>query len=489
MNRTTQIIRQSFDTIGAMLRIIQAGNIQRKLNVVGLMIIGFVFGSQLQAFSSAMNHRSITSSPLLYKQIDYTHRDLSIEFEPLVSGSFDPSHIISNLTPDGKMTLSLNQEGYGDINPAWLYLQAPFQNYTSTVTFVPTQQIYGGLFHCYKQYEHVFFDLKTSLLECRTKVNIIEVGGNNGVLNSYTEKVIYNAQDAFSQSDYEYGKMGVSNNIIGFDNIQLLLGASNLIDTMQRETSQSYFAGFAVLQVPTGGGTKSEWLFEPQVGTNHWGFGFGADFMLVTDQDFSFVFGGNFRHFIANWETRTFDLTENGPWSRYLLLESLDSIPGGLTSGYPAINILTQDALIEGRNQINMYARLQKRFEGCLFEMSYNLLYDEAESIKRVTPIPSGYGIYAIQTGGGQTTASTAKINQALPFEDPFAPGPIELVTSDVNLVSGAAGVCLNNSVAARLQRVQEFYTYGLGVNVDLATSSQGISSWAVWANFEILLP
>jgi hypothetical protein len=456
-----------------------------------ILVVLLIFGSSgLYAISSAMNHRLVTSSPLLYKQIDYQYEDLSIEFEPVACGSFDPDHIIANLTPDGKMSLSLNQAGLGDINPAWLYLGSEeYLGYASNVTFTPTQQIYGGLFHCYKQFEHVFFDLKTSLLSCKTQVGIVEVGGDNGVLENYDGVVIYNAYDAFTQNYYQYGKIGASNALIGFDNIQLLLGASTHVDSMEKAHNQTYVAGFAVIEVPTGAGTKSEWLFEPQVGTNHWGLGFGVDLMFVNDNDFSFVFGGNFRHYIANWETRTFDLTENGAWSRYLLIEPLDSLTGQSYVGNAAINILTQDALVQGRNQITMYGRLQKKFESCLFELSYNLFYDEAESINRVTAIPSGYGIYDIATSGGTTTSSTATINQANTVSDSIVSGPVELVTSDLNLASGAAGQILNNSVAARLQKVQEFYTYGLGASVDLAHSAQGISNWAVWVNFEILLP
>lgn len=461
-------------------------------------MILFLATPQLQSISTTMNHHSITSSPLLYKQIDYAYEQLSIEFEPLVSGMFDPEHTMANLSPNGKMTVSLNQQGRGDINSGWLYLGSSNSDfdYNSTVTFVPTQQIYGVLFHCYKQFEHVFFDLKTSLLECKNKISLLEVGGGNGGLENSSGTVIYNAYDAFTQNDFQYGKIGATNTVIGFDNIQLLLGASTQVDTLESSNSKAYFAGFAVLEVPTGAGTKSEWLFEPQVGTNHWGFGFGADLMFVGDNDWSFVVGGNFRHFIANWETRTFDLTVNGPWSRYLLLEPLSTIPGGLTVG--TVNVSTQDAVIEGRNQINMYGRLQKRFEGCLFELSYNLFYDEAESISRVTSIPQGYGIYDIGNGGGVTTASTARINQAdaipagtalnSPSQYSEDASPVELVTSDFNLASGAAGQWLNNSIAARLQRVQESYTYGIGGSVDLARTAQGISSWYVWANFEILL-
>ena len=458
----------------------------KKFIMAALLVSGW---SGLHAISSAMNHRLVTSSPLLYKQIDYEYEDLSIEFEPLACGSFDPEHIIANLTPDGKMSLSLNQAGYGDINPAWLYLGSEeYQDYASNVTFTPTQQIYGGLFHCYKQFEHVFFDLKTSLLSCKTQVGITEVGGDNGTLENYDGIVIYNAYDAFTQDYYQFGKIGASNALIGFDNIQLLLGASTHVDSMEKAQNQTYVAGFAVIEVPTGAGTKSEWLFEPQVGTNHWGLGFGVDLMFVNDNDFSFVFGGNFRHYIANWETRTFDLTENGAWSRYLLVEPLATLGDGPYVGNAAINILTQDALIQGRNQITMYGRLQKKFESCLFELSYNLFYDEAESINRVTAIPAGYGIYAIQTQGGNTTASTAQINQSNPIKESILTGPIELVTSDLNVASGAAGQILNNSVAARLQRVRENYTYGIGASVDLAHSAQGISSWAAWINFEILV-
>ncbi len=459
-------------------------------NIVKIVAILFISDFELYAFSSVMNHRLVTSSPLLYKQIDYTYENLSIEFEPLVSGAFDLEHIIANLTPGGKMNLTFDQQGNGDVNPAWIYLESPLTegavvgNYASTVTFTPTQQLYGLLFHCYKQFEHLFFDLKTSLLKCTNEIAINEIGGGNGLLDNHNGEVIYNAYDAFTQDYFEYGKIGRSNPLIGFDNIQLFLGASTYVDTMKSDQFQTCCAGFAVIEVPTGAGTKSEWLFEPQVGTNHWGLGFGADLMFVNDNNFSFVFGGNFRHYIANWETRTFDLINNGAWSRYLLLESLDNIENGLTVG--AVSISTQDALIQGRNQINMYGRLQKRFEGCLFELSYNLFYDEAESIKRVSVITPGYGIYDLISAGGVTTASTAKINEANLVQDNI---PVQLVTSDLDFSSGAAGQILNNAIAARLQRVQEFYTYGIGVQVDLAHTAQGISNWSIWANFEILLP
>ncbi|MBP6869959.1 hypothetical protein KBC04_03695 [Candidatus Babeliales bacterium] len=462
-----------------------------------ILVLLLFSGLKLDAISSTMNHRLVTSSPLLYKQIDYSHENLSIEFEPWISQMFDPQHTVSNLAPEGLSTLSLEQRGTGDLNPTWLYLGSSNEdfNYSSKLNLHPTQQIYGLLFHTYKQFEHVFFDVRTSLLESKTMVELTETGGGNGGLDTYLGFIIHDAYEAFTQSEFEYGKIGASRQVIGFDNIQVMFGGST---EFSESDTRSYFAGFGVVEVPTGAGTKSEWLFEPQVGTNHWGIGFGFDTMFINDNGLSFVFGGNFRHLIANWEKRTFDLTDNGPWSRYLLVTPLSDYEGSepLSIGMPGINIFTQDALIAGRNQITMYARLQKQMEESLFEVSYNFFYNQAESIRQVTRIPSGYGIYALGTLGGISTASTAEINQAYSADDtdyysryfPLDNTPVELVTDDLNLSSAAAGMWLSSTVAVRLQRVRENFTYGIGGSVDLANSQQAISTWSVWANFEILL-
>ncbi len=71
------------------------------------IIVGFIFlfTCKLCAISTTMNHRLVSSAPLLYKQLDYAHEDLSIEFEPWISQAFDPDHTISNLTPQGKISL------------------------------------------------------------------------------------------------------------------------------------------------------------------------------------------------------------------------------------------------------------------------------------------------------------------------------------------------------------------------------------------------
>jgi len=458
-----------------------------------LAVILLLFDINLHAISSIMNHRLVTSAPLLYKQLDFSHEDLSIEFEPWVAGMFDPKHTMANLAPQGKSVLSLDQQGHGDINPKLLLLASSNSdlNYQSNIELTPELSMYGFLFHCYKQFEYLFFDVKTAFIKSTTNIDINEVGGGNGFITTDNQDVIYNAQDAFTQPDWNYGKIGQGNSVIGFDNIQVEFGLSTKMTSFSNEKWRSYIAGFGLFEVPTGQGSTSEWLFEPQVGGNHWAFGFGADCMAIGENGYSFVGGGNYRHFIANWEKRSFDLVDNGQWSRYLRYVSITDLlesggDGKIGNGLPGINLFTQDALIQGRDQVTLYGRIQKRFKTGLVEFSYNFLHTQKETIRKIDGITPLYGIYDVQSAGGITTAHLSKINEAQVRQDL---DPVTIKTNDLNLLSGSASEWNSSMIALRLQRVQDFYTSGIGTSVDLAHTAQALSTWSVWANFEILLP
>ncbi len=441
----------------------------KKIICVGLLSCAF----SLHSISTVMNHRLISSAPLQYKQIDYSENQMSFEIEPWISSMFDPKHTMENLGINGQSGITLNESGFGDINPEYILLGPTNHDYTSMMHLTPELSMFGVLLHFYKQYEYIFFDIKTAVLNCKTIINIQEAGSNDGVIPDVQNNILYNAYDAFTQSDWKYGKIGNSNNVTGLDNIQLTIGSSTHIKSFSSEHYKIFVAGFTLMEFPTGSGTKSEWLFEPQVGTNHWAFGFGGDFMALTNEDISVVAGGNYRYILSNWETRSFDLINNGQWSRYLGIELIADLPAEpIIPGAQGINLCTQDALIDGRSQANAYARVQKKYESCLFEFSYNFFYNQQEVISQTNIIETGYGIFNVYSGDGGTTASTATIDQYNVIADT---SPVTLVTSDLDLISGAAGQWMSNSFAARLQTVQGSCTYGLGGSVDFANTAQAI--------------
>jgi len=448
-----------------------------------IAVLVVLSSSYLSAITSTMTHRVVSTEPLLYSMIDYSKQQLSIEAAPFYLSMYDTQHTNKNLILNGKSTLTLDQQGGGDINPTWLNLISnnDLANYNSEITLTPQLSQGGVLLHLYKEYKKYYFDIRTAILECSTQIKIEETGGQNGAIDG-----ISNALQAFTQPNWNYGKIGDSNQVAGLDDIQFKIGGKYQINS---DSFDIYMTGFGLLQAPTGTGTKSEWLFEPQIGTNHWGIGAGFEVMMDSSFDLKFLIGGDYRYFMPAWEVRSFDLLNNGQWSRYLALQDTYGLPTApITPGNPGINYFTQNAKIEGRNQINLYTRLEKQFRHCAFELSYNFFYNQQETINEINNIDTGYGICALTgpAGGGcgVTTGSTGMINQDVTNLD--AP-PVVLTTGMFDKASAQAQSFTSNSLMVRIQRNQNTYNYGIGANIEVAQSAGALSSWSVWAKFEYL--
>lgn len=453
------------------------------INLTALLLL--TIPMQIAASSSNMTHRVMGTSTLLYKMMDYSKHQICFETAPIFSSMYDIPHINSNIILNGKSSLVFDQQGNGDLNPTWLNLMSnnTSADYYSTVTFTPSMTQSGALFHWYDQLDNdMFFDIKTALVQCKSEVAITEVGGGNG-LNSG----ILNAQQAFTQSDWNYGKIGQANHVVGLDNIELRVGRA--INCNSESSSYDILiAAFGLFEIPTGSGTKAEWLFEPQVGTNHWGVGFGFEALISGDDDLKFMIAGNYRYLTPAWETRSFDLLDNGQWSRYLLVQDTYGLPTAPTTlGYPGINYFTQQAYINGRSEFNLYTRLQKQFKSCYFEVAYNFFCMQRETIGAIKSVPSGYGIYAL-TGpaggaGGVTTSSTATINQDVTTFDTLG-SPISVTNDNFDKLSAAASAYATNTVTARLEIHNNNIIYGFGASIESALSTSAISTWSVWGQF-----
>lgn len=462
-------------------------SLRKKINSIIKLaaLVVLTSSAQLSASSSNMTHRVMGTSQLLYKMMDYSKHQICFETAPIFSSMYDPAHVNSNIILSGKSSLIFDQQGGGDINPTWLNLMAnnTSADYYSTVTFTPSMTQSGALFHWYDQLDNdMFFDVKTALVQCKSEVAINEVGGGNG-LNSG----ILNAQQAFTQSDWNYGKIGQANHVVGLDNIELRVGRAVNCNS-ESSSYDMLIAAFGLFEIPTGSGTKAEWLFEPQVGTNHWGIGFGFEALVSGDDDLKFMIAGNYRYLTPAWETRSFDLLDNGQWSRYLLVQNTYGLPTApATLGLPGINYFTQQAYINGRSELNLYTRLQKQFNNCYFEVAYNFSCIQRETIGTIKDVPADYGIYTL-TGpaggaGGVTTSSNASINQDITILDPIT-SPVNFSTDNFNKLSAAASAYATNTVTARLEIHRKNIIYGFGASIESALSASAISTWSVWGQF-----
>jgi len=451
-----------------------------KKTVVAFIILS---SSYLSAITSAMTTRNIATEPLFFTIIDYSKKQLSLEIAPVFEQMYDSEQINQNLMINGQSTLKLDQQGNGDINPTWLNLISnnSLANYESTITLTPKTSAGGILLHLYKEYEHFYFDIRSAVLECSAQIAIEEIGGKNGAIAG-----IHNASQAFAQADWNYGKIGNMTHAVGVDDIQLKVGGK------YKTTSDAFdiFAtGFGLIQVPTGSGGKSEWLFEPLVGSTHWGLGGGFEAMIAAPSKLKFLLGGDYRYFMPGSEIRSFDLTNNGQWSRYLGIQDTYGLPDAPpTNPLPGINYLTQSAEIQGLNQINLYLRLEKTMGHSTIEFGYNFFYKQEETIGDITSINSNHGIYTLTGpsggGGGVSTSSYATINEDV---TPIDTTPVILTTAMFDKSSAQVKSFTSNSANVIIQRIEDTYTYGIGANIEIAQSAGAISTWAIWVKFEYL--
>lgn len=443
--------------------------------------------NNLLAITSALTMRPLSTSPLYFTMNDYSKKQSFIEGLPFYVSMYDQAQITNNIILNSKSTLIFDQQGRGDLNPSWINLISENSNtyYHSEVKFIPAQSQTGLFLHYYQEHKNFFIDIKTAIVHATTKISIEERGTQNGSLSG-----INNALQAFTQPSWNYGKIGQSNQATGLANIQILMGGSLQI-AHATEAFDIFLANFAVIEVPSGTGAASPWLFAAQVGTNHWGLGYGTEFLMSSDTGMKFMIGGNYRFLLPAIETRSFDLIGCGQWSRYLSVQNLYGLPNAPeTLGLPGINFFTQPAEIKGRSQINAYTRLEQQIGKCGFELSYNFFYTSPETIGSIKEMIPGYGIYAITgpTGGtgGITTASKAHINQDTPLLDPVG-NPVELTSAMLDKSSAQAQSYTTNTLNFDIQRVEENYIYGFGTSIEVAQSIGGISSWAVWLKFEYL--
>lgn len=111
-------------------------------------------------------------------------------------------------------------------------------------------------------------------------------------------------------------------------------------------TGDDYHAGANVrLNAPTGNRPEGEFLFESIVGNGkHWELGVGltTHYDLWQNEDalhkLAVYYDANFTHLFATTQMRSYDLTNNGNGSRYMLIEDMNSTSTTTSTLYYGIN-------------------------------------------------------------------------------------------------------------------------------------------------------
>lgn len=489
-----------------------------------LLIILLTSIKSLESSRSFFTPRQVTTDPtfelaLTDYNIFYSNNSHRSQFyiKPFYQHSNNPEIVAKYFLPNSDKSRSnksryqscaqIRENGTGDINSLWFNLIAPAGSfYSSTLCFSPQRVTYGAVITYYTDLSKIcnqsgkfWLLINTAIMAAEHDLKVEECNRTEpGTLQCFPNfcSVFNNNRiyrDPIHNQQWKYGKISCSKlKDRGFDDIQVKLGYN--LYCLQNSYSNIY----GVVTIPTGTYPTSEFLFEPLVGSRHTSLGAGVNsgFNLIENyksgnlcNKISLLIDLKYRYSFGATETRSFDLINNGNWSRYLLAVTED-LP---LYSFPGINVFTFPVNVIPGNSIDFWSALH--YESCAWnvEFGYNLWWRQAEKICPTIPCcnllsNNNIGIYDMPgVCNIARTASTAQISQSIIGDNQIQSDPVFTPTTirDINFSSAAHPEVLTNKIYLALSIKNNYYQcpakVGLASSYEFSHKSSAFSQWAIW--------
>lgn len=388
-------------------------------------------------------------------------------------------------------TMNVQENGSGNIDPLWFQaISAPGTFYSSKLSFNPVQKTYGALLYfawllpadfaitintaCIKR--------KNSMHICETDISSDSMGQVPG-FSTLTQALMSNC--------LKYGKICGTHSKGGVDDIQI-----KFLKNFRMCDESLFWDIYVLLGIPTGHGSKAEYLFEPIVGSKHVQFGLG----LNAEKSFEFCFCDRFslygefkwRHGFKAKETRSFDMVPNGQWSRYLLFTT----PTAVANPFFAINNLTFKAEVKPRNSFDILLAAHIERNCFSFELGYNLWYRQSEHVRPCVKLPEvgvadlvGIAQLRNQTPVTVTSSSNATISEGVypnKYQMPRDAAYTLVTARNVNTCSGAQPTSFSNAIFGSLGYQYRCVYFGINTSYEAASNKNTASMVSVWTDIDV---
>lgn len=396
--------------------------------------------------------------------------------------------------PDCKCSIDVKEDGTGDVDPLWFDVIArpltspPSTYYSSTFSLDPSRSVFGITAYWQLYLIHrLWLGINTALVHAMHKLNPHECHRENpGAIDGFATFI-----DGINNPDWSYGKIFCGKKSkTGIDDIQLKLGFDFIA------TDYAHLSLYARTTIPTGRKITAEYLFEPRVGTHNasLGGGINGSYVFHNGEQNKLVGLVDLKAYytFSATERRSFDLTNNGDWSRYLLVIARNA--GRVVD--PGINLMTQDATVTPRSTIELFAALHYEHKKWNLELGYNLWRRAGEKVCLDTScFAQNYGIFNLGClcEGTVSTSSTAKISQGLvgsnivEKDDTFT----TITLDDFNLCSATHDHTLTHKIFGIISykdlNSKHIITPGLGGSYEFSSNANALDQWAIWFNLGLI--
>jgi len=465
-------------------------------NIFFILIVSICPIVRLGASKTFLSSRTLATNALLELALtDNEFRNMCndenlfvLHIKPVYQRSVNKTDLARYFLPNNNCCIDIEENGSGDVDSIWLNLVAPLgvnSFYSSQVCIEPQRTVAGVIITAFLDlgclFEGLWVGFNMGIASARHSLNLEECNrteeGAVGDINNFC--------DAVNQPDWCYGKLACrSLHRSGVDDIQLKLCYQMLT---------SYYADFsmyAVTTIPTGKRPTSNYLFEPLVGTKNPSIGLGFNAMVCettcNDRVVSILGDFKYRYVFKSREMRSFDLTPNGDWSRYLLVVT----PDQLLSPTPAINQLTFNTQVTPGSTVELWTAAHYQHCNMHLEVGYNLWWRDTEDICTLCPIALERGIFDM--GGfcslASTTSSTANISQGPRGDNAALSNDVftAITQANINLLSAAQPRVFSNSfylaAAYEVSRYCIPVTLAFGASYEIPNSTNnGFRQWTLW--------
>lgn len=342
-------------------------------------------------------------------------------------GSADGKKLAQYFMPTGKSELVIkgyHAAGDRDISATWLRIagkndptitlfttglggnpddEALYLNqFQSTISMKPEITSYGAVVEAQRLFDinsttRGWFKVRLPIMHAETNMHFTETGIKNAYaslsdvprfsIDDHTvsgperkEDVAIiptslNATQAFNNPAWKFGKIKTGKQeISAIGNTGLILG----VEWLRREAATGYAEAY--VNLPTSPKTSGEYLGEPVIDNNGcWEIGGTLNVVATVFDNVQFLVTLNGAHILPNTYMRTFDLKDNGQWSRFLLV--MDQADAGHEIIVPGVNIFTQPTRVEQGYTFNGTAALNYTHRKFSCEGGYNLWHKTKESL------------------------------------------------------------------------------------------------------------
>lgn len=382
----------------------------------------------------------------------------------------------------------------------WFGLEADLTtNFNAIFSMRPQRRVYGSYFNLLvaKEWGTCLFWLGISFAVVRAEHKLrmqeeVEFTASKlsnfdlGTINEFTSVI-----DAFNNPDWNFGKFSQdTRKCTGIDDIQIKLGYDYYYCD-----EVNHITPYLVGTIPTGKRQHAEYIFEPLVGSKNGSIGVGLNGDYTFDRGenhcFTWLFDIKWRYAFEAEQCRSFDLCDNGDWSRYLLVvpedQHLDTQSG--------INILTLKSQVAPRNTLDIWLALHGEWRNFDIEIGYDFWVRQSEKVRiKSSSLCSGYGIFDLAGSNLMPiSASEATISESAigsnkaPSDTSF----VELTLEDIDRSSAAHPTALSSTLYAAFARnvsaCEKPVLVGIGGQYEFAHNKAALEQWAIWAKLGVI--